>query len=111
VPAAVFLALEGSWGKAVILSLWGGVVISLVDNILYPMLVGKRMRLHTVPVFIAIVGGLILFGASGLILGPVVLAVTIALVEVWRRRTRFGQSAEAAVKKEQRFGSGKVIQT
>jgi len=61
-------------------------------------LVGKRLRLHTLPVFIAIVGGIMLFGAAGLILGPVALAVTVALVDVWRRRTAGGRAAEAGVK-------------
>ena len=60
------------------------------------MLVGKKMRLHTVPVFLAVVGGLSLFGASGLVLGPLILALTDAILEVWRRRTAHGQPAEAA---------------
>jgi predicted PurR-regulated permease PerM len=50
--------------------------------------------LHTLPVFFAIVGGFIVFGGSGLILGPVVLAVTVALIEVWRQRTRGGHTVE-----------------
>jgi predicted PurR-regulated permease PerM len=69
----------------------------LIDNLLYPIFVGNRLRFHTVPVFISIVGGLALFGASGLILGPVVLAVTSALIDIWRRRTSAGHSAEAGV--------------
>jgi predicted PurR-regulated permease PerM len=99
-PAALFLALEGSWDKALILMGWGGIVISLIDNWLYPILVGKRLRIHTVPVFIAIVGGLILFGAAGLILGPVLLAVAVALVEVWQRRTVQGRTAEAGIERQ-----------
>ena len=67
-PAAKFLAASGRWGKAVILLLWGTVVVGLIDNLLYPILVGKRLRLHTVPVFFAIVGGLAVFGAAGMIL-------------------------------------------
>lgn len=97
VPAALFLALEGSWGKSLILTAWGGVAIALVDNLLYPTLVGQRLRLHTLPVFIALIGGLALFGAVGLILGPVTLAVTVALVDVWRRRTASGHTAEGGV--------------
>jgi predicted PurR-regulated permease PerM len=100
-PAALFLALQGSWGKALILTVWGGVVIALIDNLLYPILVGKKLRLHTLLVFFAIVGGLALFGASGLILGPVILAVTDALVEVWRWRTAGGRPAEAGVAVEE----------
>jgi predicted PurR-regulated permease PerM len=97
VPAALYLALSGNWGKALILTAWGGIVIALIDNLLYPVLVGKRLRLHTLPVFIAIVGGIVLFGGAGLILGPVTLALTVALVEVWRRRTAGGRAAEAGV--------------
>jgi predicted PurR-regulated permease PerM len=97
VPAAVFLALEGQWGKALLLTGWGGLVIALIDNLLYPVLVGQRLRLHTLPVFIAMLGGIALFGASGLILGPLVLALTQALVDVWRRRTAGGRTAEPGV--------------
>ena len=87
IPAAIVLALQGQWMKALLLSLWGAIVIGLIDNMLYPLLVGKRVALHTVTVFIALVGGVMLFGASGLILGPVIVAVTLALVDVWRKRT------------------------
>jgi predicted PurR-regulated permease PerM len=93
-PQARFLALGGDWGKALILAIWGSVVVSLIDNLLYPVLVGSKLRLHTLPVFFAIVGGLIVFGGSGLILGPVVLALTVALIEAWRQRTRGGHTVE-----------------
>ena len=87
VPAALLLVLEGSLGKALILALWGGVIVAGIDNVLYPILVGNRMKLHTIPAFMAIVGGLFVFGASGLILGPVTLTVTMLLLEVWRARS------------------------
>ena len=84
IPAAIFLALDGSWGKALILTAWGAVVVGVVDNILYPILVKGRLRLHTIPAFISIVGGLVLFGASGLLLGPLVFTVTMYFLEIWR---------------------------
>lgn len=87
IPAALFLALDGSWGKALMLAVWGGVVVGWIDNVIYPILVGHRLRLHTIPTFIAIVGGLVVFGPSGLILGPVTLTVTVLLLEIWRSRT------------------------
>jgi predicted PurR-regulated permease PerM len=94
VPVAAFLALEGEWEKALVLSAWGSIVIALIDNLLYPLLVRSKLRLHTVPVFIALVGGLLVFGGTGVVLGPVVLALTIALLEVWRRRTADGGAME-----------------
>ena len=93
-PAAVFLLLEGDWGKALILTGWGVFVVGLIDNLLYPMLVGKEMRLHTLPVFFAIVGGLFVYGAPGVILGPVTLAVTLALLDILRRRTAHGKPVD-----------------
>jgi predicted PurR-regulated permease PerM len=86
-PTAVYLALTGEWGKALILATWGGTAIALIDNLLYPILVGKRLRFHPLAVFFSIVGGLSLFGAAGLVLGPLTLSITAALLDVLRRRT------------------------
>lgn len=86
IPAALFLLATGAPGKALILAVWGTVVVGGIDNLLYPTLVGNRMRMHTVLVFISVVGGLVVFGAAGLILGPVVLTVTTVLLEVWRHQ-------------------------
>ena len=86
IPAAVFLVLEGSGGKALLLVLWGGIVIGGIDNLLYPILVGNRLKMHTVLAFISIVGGLLVFGPSGLILGPVIFTVTRLLLQTWSDR-------------------------
>jgi predicted PurR-regulated permease PerM len=86
VPTAIFLALDGNWLNATILTAWGAVVVGGIDNILYPMLVGERIRLHTIPAFISVVGGLIVFGASGLVLGPLAVTATIFLLRIWGTR-------------------------
>jgi predicted PurR-regulated permease PerM len=90
IPAAVLLLLDGDWGKAVILAAWGGIVVGGIDNLLRPMLVGNRLRLHTVPAFISMIGGLTLFGAPGFILGPLAVTVTMLLVEVWAVGEKIG---------------------
>lgn len=87
-PAAALLLVDGHWEKALILSAWGAIVIGLVDNLLLPLLMKGRVEMHTVPVFIAAMGGLFAFGATGLVLGPMLLAIAIALLDVWRRRMR-----------------------
>ena len=92
IPAALFLALMGSWGKALILTGWGLLVIGAVDNLLYPILVGDKVRMHTLLVFLSVVGGLVLFGAPGLVLGPVAVVTTRMLIEVWQHRTSHGRS-------------------
>ena len=103
IPAALFLALEGSWGKALILTLWGMIIVGTIDNLLRPILVGKRLKLHTLLAFVSVVGGLILFGPAGLILGPVVLTITTELLEIWRNRTAPKVVAQAAPEAFSRF--------
>jgi predicted PurR-regulated permease PerM len=84
-PAAIYLFATGHWIKAVMLVVWGGVVIGLIDNILRPRLVGKRAKLHELIIFFSVLGGLQVFGVLGLFVGPVVAAIALALVEVFHR--------------------------
>jgi Predicted permease len=88
VPAAAILALEGNWASAIILALWGGAIIATVDNLLYPILVGNRLRLHTLAAFIGTIGGILFFGASGLVLGPAVIVVTLELMAILKQRSK-----------------------
>jgi predicted PurR-regulated permease PerM len=97
IPAAIILLLQGHWIQAAVLAAWGMTAIGLIDNFLYPILVGQRLQLHPLPVFFSIAGGISVFGASGLILGPVALALLVAIVDIWRRRTAGGQPAEEAL--------------
>ena len=69
-PAALALGLNGQWIAAGVLTLWGLLVVGLIDNLVYPMLVGRQLAMHSLLSFIAIVGGLMLFGAHGIVLGP-----------------------------------------
>ncbi|MEO6802933.1 MAG: AI-2E family transporter [Granulicella sp.] len=86
-PIALYLGLTGHWGKAVLLAVWGGGVVSLIDNILYPILVGASIRAHTVTVLLSILGGVALFGISGIVVGPVAFTIAATLLDIWRVRT------------------------
>lgn len=88
VPAAGILALEGEWASAALLAVWGGAIIATVDNLLYPVLVGNRLKLHTLAAFIGTVGGVMFFGASGLVLGPAVIAITLELIDIVKNPRR-----------------------
>jgi len=88
IPAALWLLIQGEWGDALILSAWGMFVVGTIDNLLRPMLVGQRLKLHTLGAFVSVVGGLVLFGPPGLILGPVALAITLELINLWPLRAR-----------------------
>lgn len=78
-PGAIFLAIKGDYGLATFLTVWGVVVVGLVDNFLRPILISGRVQVPTIAVFIGVMGGLSAFGFIGLFLGPIVLGVLVAL--------------------------------
>jgi predicted PurR-regulated permease PerM len=85
-PAAGYLVMTGNPGGAFALIAWGVASWLVNDNFIYVRIAGDHMQLHQVPSLIAFLGGLVLFGASGMILGPGILAVTAAVLDVWHRR-------------------------
>jgi predicted PurR-regulated permease PerM len=87
-PAALLLMLNGEWGQGVLLLAWGMTVVGLADNFLYPIVVGKYLRLHTVPLLIALIGGVVVFGAMGIFLGPVILALAFVSLQIWVERSQ-----------------------
>lgn len=87
-PAAVYLAATGRWGAALLLAAWGLLVIGLIDNFLRPKLMGQKARVHELLLFFAVLGGLVVFGVAGLVFGPVLLAVTLSLLDVIRQTGR-----------------------
>ena len=84
VPAAIFLVITGHWIKAIVLAAFGTFIIGTVDNFLRPKLVGEKTRLHELLIFFSVLGGLQVFGVLGLVLGPAVVAITLALLDVVR---------------------------
>ena len=85
-PLAIYLGLNGYWARAITLAIWGGLVISMVDNFLRPKLIQNQTRLHELFVFFSVLGGISVFGLLGIVLGPVVLAITLGLLQTFRRR-------------------------
>jgi predicted PurR-regulated permease PerM len=86
-PLAIYLMINGHWTKAVMLIVWGAAVVSTVDNFLRPKLIGNQTRLHELFVFFSVLGGISVFGVLGLVLGPVVLAITLGLLQTFQHRT------------------------
>jgi predicted PurR-regulated permease PerM len=92
-PAALYLGLNGHWGKAALLAIWGAVIVSTIDNILYPILVGSHLRAHTVTILLSVLGGITLFGPIGIVLGPVLFTAASTLLDIWHTRTTPESSA------------------
>ena len=84
VPAVGYLALSGSWIRALILLGWCVVVVGFTDNILRPWILRGSMPMNTFLVVLSIFGGIEYFGLAGVIAGPVVFSVTAALLRILR---------------------------
>ncbi len=82
-PAGIILLLMGNIWQGLIVLAFGGLVISLIDNFLRPKLVGKDTQMHPLLVFFATLGGISLFGFFGFIIGPLVVAIFLALWEIY----------------------------
>ncbi|HSD74062.1 MAG TPA: AI-2E family transporter [Steroidobacteraceae bacterium] len=87
VPATILLASQGRYGAALFILLWGALLVGLIDNFLKPLLISGRAEVPTLAAFLGVLGGLAAFGPIGMFLGPVVLALAIALVR-WAEENR-----------------------
>jgi len=82
-PVGITLLLMGQIWQGVFLLVIGFGVISVIDNILRPKLVGKDTQMHPLMIFFAILGGIALFGLPGFIIGPIVVSLFLALGEIY----------------------------
>jgi predicted PurR-regulated permease PerM len=82
IPGCIVLLAMGSWGKALFLAVWGVALVGSADNIIRPWIIGGRAHLNSLLIFFSIVGGIEYFGFIGLFLGPVVVSVAIALIQL-----------------------------
>ncbi|MBK7862217.1 MAG: AI-2E family transporter [Archangiaceae bacterium] len=102
VAAAGLLLLTGHPYFALFLALWGVVVVGLVDNLVKPLLIRGKSELNGAVVFFALLGGIAAFGALGLLIGPLMVALFLALLRMYHRdvapRGRSLQRIEAPVK-------------
>ncbi len=83
-PAAVYLLLMGSWGKALFLVLYCATVVGSIDNFLRPVLMSGQARMGTLWLFLAILGGIQAFGLLGLIYGPLVFGLLAVLLYLYQ---------------------------
>jgi len=83
-PVALFLIITGDVAFGIGLAVWGFAVVGTIDNVMRPMLVGSDAALPDILIMISTMGGLIVFGAPGLVLGPVCAGIFVALWDTLR---------------------------
>ncbi len=91
-PAALYFFATGETTKAIVLVVVGGGIISMVDNVLRPLLVGRDTGVPDWIVLLVSFGGIALFGLSGIVIGPIVAALFLTVWEQFAREFDYGES-------------------
>ncbi len=83
-PVSIFLFVNGHWWKGLFLLAWGTIAVSTADNIVRPWVIARQVKLHPLLLLFSLIGGVQQFGFVGLFIGPVVMSVVLALMEMLR---------------------------
>lgn len=92
IPAVAFLAIKGSYSAAVVLVIWGGLAVGLIDNFLGPKLVSGGTGIHPLIILLSAVGGISVFGPIGFIAGPLIISFFFALMDVYKNHSLVNES-------------------
>lgn len=84
VPGVIFLYMKGSVIRSILLVFWGLVFVTLPDNFAKPVLIGRKAKIPTFFLFISILGGLNVYGVFGILLGPLVVTILTAFIQIYR---------------------------
>lgn len=84
-PVAVWLLLEGHLAAAIFVTIWGLIMIGIVDNLVRPRVCSAKMTLHPLLVFLSMFGGFTVFGVMGILVGPLIASLFMAMVRIYRR--------------------------
>jgi predicted PurR-regulated permease PerM len=106
IPTAIYLAVTGHLMKGVILTGVGVLVIGTVDNLIRAIFVGGRARVHSLVVFLSVLGGVLVFGAAGIVVGPVLFVLALIAIEAGRLAMEGGEDVGAAIPTETKTETG-----
>lgn len=89
-PVGIYLLVIDRTIPGIGILLWGAVLVSTIDNVLRPKLIGGRAEIHPFLVLVGLLGGIAVFGFSGFIIGPLVLSLFLAAIKVFRHHWEEG---------------------
>ena len=82
ITATIYLFAIGNWGKGIFMLAWGAGLISTADNVVRPLVLSGKVKLHTLLIFFSLLGGVRAFGIIGLFTGPIIVSVAMALLNI-----------------------------
>ena len=81
IPVSLYMTIAGDQARGIGLFIYGTFIISMVDNFIRPILMSNKETISPPLVFIGFIGGMLAFGISGIILGPLVISITSILLK------------------------------
>lgn len=88
IPAVIILLVTGHWVAAIFLALWGTFIVGTVDNLIKPIVIGEKARIHPLLSFITILGGIFTMGLPGLIIAPYLLSLCLTFLHIYKLEYR-----------------------
>lgn len=83
IPAVIFLFSTGNTGAAIGLAIWASILVGMIDNLLSPVVVGRKVDIHPMLILFSVLGGIALMGPAGILIGPLVVSFIYALTSVY----------------------------
>ena len=108
IPTSIYLVITGSVMRGLILAAVGALVIGTVDNLLRAIFVSGRAEVHSLVVFLSVLGGVFVFGAPGIVVGPVLFVVALISIDMGRLALEEARAKEAARQKDVRVPEAEV---
>lgn len=96
VGVAVYLVIDAEYARALLLTLWGTLIVASADNVLRPLIIGGRTQIPTIYLFFGILGGLQAYGFLGIFLGPALIAILVAFIRIYREQYAFEGRPQAS---------------
>jgi predicted PurR-regulated permease PerM len=84
-PAVFALAASGSWGRGLFLFIYGVGIVSMIDNLIKPLVLRGRVKIHPILLALGIIGGCVWMGPAGIIVGPLVVVLMMAMLKIYQR--------------------------
>jgi predicted PurR-regulated permease PerM len=87
-PAGIMMLINGYIWEGVLILVAGFLVISMIDNVLRPILIGKDVAMHPLLIFLSTLGGIVIFGFSGFVIGPIITSMLLAIWDMYDEFTK-----------------------
>ncbi|OGT97755.1 MAG: AI-2E family transporter [Geobacteraceae bacterium GWC2_48_7] len=84
-PGAIYLLIQGKTVAGLLLMVWGALAVSSIDNVIRPLFISGKANLHLLVIVIGVLGGIVAFGITGVVIGPIILALLLVFLEVYQK--------------------------